>query len=397
MTRRSRRRARPTAIAALLAGALAVAALPALPAIAAALLPAAPDDAFYAIDLPPDGAPGDLLRAEELYSPAGYRLWAILYRSVGADGAPAAVSGLVLAPDAPAAAPRPIVSIAHGTTGIADACAPSRTPMQRLELTLAGQRLADRGWVVVATDYAGLGTPGIHPYLDGPTEGHNVLDALVAAQAIPEAGAGDSAVLSGVSQGGHATLWALRLAAESRPPVTIAGAVVAAPAGDLRAIAPWALGPDAGPASWRNDLYVATAWSETYGIPIDELLRPEMLPLAAEARESCTVRPPAYPLADGVTERADLVERLTANTAVGPSLAGPILYLQGDADEQIPVASARVTVDALCAAGTVVDYREYPGVNHAGSIYGGDRLDRAIDWIADRFAGLPATGTCPRG
>ena len=31
-------------------------------------------------------------------------------------------------------------------------------------------RLLARGWVVVATDYPGLGTPGPHPYLVGQSE-----------------------------------------------------------------------------------------------------------------------------------------------------------------------------------------------------------------------------------
>ena len=159
----------------------------------------------------------------------------------------------------------------------------------------------------------------------------------------------------------------------------------------------WALGPTAGPASWRNDLYVATAWSEIYGIPLDTLVTPAMLPLAEATRERCDVQPDAYPLRDGVTERADLVAFLDRNTPVGVPIAGPLLYLQGDADEQIPVESARATAAALCAAGTVVDYREYPGVNHAGSIYGGDRLAMAIDWMGDRFAGQAAIDTCAQG
>jgi hypothetical protein len=35
---------------------------------------------------------------------------------------------------------------------------------------------------VVQTDYEGLGTPGTHPYLNGPSEGRRVLDMVRAAR-----------------------------------------------------------------------------------------------------------------------------------------------------------------------------------------------------------------------
>ena len=36
--------------------------------------------------------------------------------------------------------------------------------------------MLDRGYVVAATDYPGLGTPEVHPYLVGTSEGHAVLE-----------------------------------------------------------------------------------------------------------------------------------------------------------------------------------------------------------------------------
>jgi len=38
-----------------------------------------------------------------------------------------------------------------------------------------------RGYVVVATDYEGLGDPGVHPYLVGVSEAYAVLDSVRAA------------------------------------------------------------------------------------------------------------------------------------------------------------------------------------------------------------------------
>ena len=42
----------------------------------------------------------------------------------------------------------------------------------------------NRGWVVVMTDYEGLGTRGPHPYLFGTSEARGVLDIVRAARAL---------------------------------------------------------------------------------------------------------------------------------------------------------------------------------------------------------------------
>src|SRR3954451_17425441 len=94
----------------------------------------------------------------------------ILYRSTGVKGKAVAVSGAVAIPKGKA--PKggwPVVSWAHGTTGIADSCAPSRdgaNPLSSYAYPLL-QRWLKAGYAVVRTDYEGLGAPGAHPYLIG--------------------------------------------------------------------------------------------------------------------------------------------------------------------------------------------------------------------------------------
>ncbi len=63
----------------------------------------------------------------------------------------------------------PVVSWAHGTTGIADACAPSRDPKGPYTFYAAKQFGAwlKAGYAVANTDYEGLGTPGVHPVPGG--------------------------------------------------------------------------------------------------------------------------------------------------------------------------------------------------------------------------------------
>src|SRR5262245_14976784 len=80
----------------------------------------------------------------------------ITYHSRSVKDADIEVTGLVAIPSTPPpAGGYPVISFAHGTTGIADECAPSRNPESE---ALLANALLDKGYLVVATDYEGLGT-----------------------------------------------------------------------------------------------------------------------------------------------------------------------------------------------------------------------------------------------
>jgi hypothetical protein len=79
---------------------------------------------------------------------------------------PGVASGIVLAATHLPAGPRPIIAWAHGTTGYAANCAPSLAadPFTAGALPALDQ-IISHGWVLVASDYIGLGTIGPQPYL----------------------------------------------------------------------------------------------------------------------------------------------------------------------------------------------------------------------------------------
>ncbi|MBB3287325.1 MULTISPECIES: lipase family protein [unclassified Rhizobium] len=85
------------------------------------------------------------------------------------------------------------------------------------------------GWVVVATDYPGLGTSGPHAYLVGNAAGYAVLDAVRAAQGVPRVGAGSRFAVWGLSQGAHAALLTGQVAGRYAPDLQLAGVIAAAP------------------------------------------------------------------------------------------------------------------------------------------------------------------------
>lgn len=99
------------------------------------------------------------------------------------------VSGSVSVPDGQAPEGGwPVISWAHGTTGVADACAPSTgsVPGSDGEYLRYINETIDRyvraGSAVVQTDYVGMGTPGVHPYINGDSEANAVPDIVTAAR-----------------------------------------------------------------------------------------------------------------------------------------------------------------------------------------------------------------------
>ncbi|KAA5604129.1 alpha/beta fold hydrolase, partial [Pseudomonas aeruginosa] len=93
------------------------------------------------------------------------------------------------------------------------------------------------GYVVVAPDYEGLGTPGIHPFLNVKSEAFSITDAVVATRNyLSQCNLLTSKkwVTVGHSQGGHAALGAAHYA--SRAQLDYKGTVAVAPASNLGSI-----------------------------------------------------------------------------------------------------------------------------------------------------------------
>lgn len=138
---------------------------------------------------------------------------------------------------------RKILTWAHGTTGIGDAGCPSTQPDPARELVtyfqsgsttqidygIPGlQKFIDEGWIVVATDYQGLGAPGVHQYTVNRT---NALDALNIVHAAREMdlGAGNKFGCIGWSQGGGTAAAIAELDADAYGDLELVGTVPMSP------------------------------------------------------------------------------------------------------------------------------------------------------------------------
>ena len=123
---------------------------------------------------------------------------------------------------------------AHGTVGLGDQCAPSHDVRENLP-PYGGQQL-ERGAVLVATDYEGLGTPGVPTSTVAVAEGHAVLDSIRAVAELPNVGPLGDVVLAGHSQGGRAALFAAEIAPKYAPELHLVGAAALAPGVELPAL-----------------------------------------------------------------------------------------------------------------------------------------------------------------
>lgn len=127
---------------------------------------------------------------------------------------------------------RPVVAWAHPTRAQTNV-APSSSSDPLLGMQPWLSTMINHGWDVVATDYAGLGTPGRQEYLNGLSEAHDVVFSVEAARSYHPALASAKWVAWGHSYGGHAVLWAAALASEIAPSLSLVGVAAAAPVAEL--------------------------------------------------------------------------------------------------------------------------------------------------------------------
>jgi hypothetical protein len=362
--------------------------------------PERPPEAFYQVPDPlPPGPPGSLIRATPIAaSPVipDSRAWAVLYHSRDFDGRDVAVSGLVVAP--PGAAPpegRTVVVWGHGSVGLADRCAPSRVGVMEVFGDPLGS-LLQQGVVVAATDYQGLGTPGLARSAIGLSAGHAVLDAARAARGL-DAGAGGRVVLHGHSEGGHAVLWAAELARSYAPELQVLGVAASAPGAELAAgLRVEAAAGMAGLTS--GAMLLVVAWSDAYRVPLD-VLTPAGRKAVGRVRSTCLLELAAGPPVVAVRPR-DLLTTppwpalLARNTPGKAATPAPLLIAQGADDDRVTPAVTRALVGRLCRLGDRVELRTYQGVGHFDVIRVAS-TDMVV-WTGERLAGRPTRSTCRR-
>lgn len=351
--------------------------------------------------------PGAILNVWPLIggSPDGGEAFRILYRSTGLNGEPIEVSGAIyIPPGAPPAGGRNVIAYAHPTSGVVEKCAPSLMP-DNAGLIWGLKSMLAKGYIVVATDYPGLGAPGIHPYLIGESEGRAVLDSVRAAVDLPRSGASNRFVVWGHSQGGHAALYTGELAKSYAPDLKLLGVAAAAPATYLIELF------DADGSSSAGKELTAMAiwsWSNIYKQPASSLVEANAMTAYETMAHDCIESVADFLALDQDERPLEKETFLKANPATTPPWEGimkknspgqrpagaPVFLAQGTADTIVRPAITKQFGKALCKQGVKVMFVEMPGVSH--TFVAKESVSTALKWMDDRFRGVPAPSVCGR-
>ena len=401
---------------------------------------------FYqsAMQMKAEGKLGQIIKKEKISTPVqGAQAWRIAYISSDLNDKRTISTGIVVAPlgQAPAEG-RPIISWSHGTTGNAQNCGPSQveSPARLLNqyFLVNGDSWTDYGlpsleqfikdgYVVVGTDYQGLGGGGRHQYAVAKTNGRDAINAARAAGSMKETGAGKKTIMIGWSQGAGSTVGASSQAAYIAQKGTAYDGLdmvgfVAMAVPDLAMYAPKTL-DEAGATQMVNDF--ATAWSGdvfafahmSMNLWGTQAAYPDKLQLSdvftdegAKVLDQIFLNKCVHVSTDtinfnfgstyknllrpqpknAVAWAQAIVDGSVDNTA---KPVAPVLILYGNKDTTLPPIMGKYYRDQVCAIGGNVARVQLPGdQNHfttppvSPPFY--------LPWIRDRISGKPAVDGC---
>lgn len=386
---------------------------------------------------------GELIKVEKIpTSMQGVDAWKIAYVSSDLHDNKTLVTAIIAAPQTPAPAEgRPIVAWAHGTTGTAQSCGPSQVlnPAQPLNqyLMVSGNSWTDfglpameafikAGYVIVATDYQGLGGGGRHQYAVANTQARDVINSIRAVSSFKDAHAGNRAVVYGWSQGGGATIAVAGLSdyiqkkGSARDGIDILGFVAMAPY-DMAVTIPEGELTDASATQYLQGLsgefsanifnfshYVQNLWGMDAAFPQlhlndiltdrgaaigDEILSRKCMHVVSDTLDYQYVDNYKLALRSPIKNAKAWVEAYKESSVKPVKPMAPVIIYFGTHDTTVPPVMGKLYREQMCKLGGNVTRIQLPGAQDhfttpavAEPYY--------IKWVADRFAGVPADQGC---
>lgn len=402
---------------------------------------------FYAsvMKMTPEGKLGQVIKQEAIAtSVTGARGWRIAYISSDISGRKTIATGLVVAPMGPApAGGRPVMSWAHGTTGAAQNCGPSQVidPAVPLnEYFLVGgnswtdygipsvEEFIKEGYVLVATDYQGLGGGGRHQYSVSATNGMDTLNAARAAVSMKETGANKKTLVYGWSQGGGAVIALAGMSEYIKQTGTVAdnldmiGFVAMAPQ-DLSILAPAGKLDQAAADQFFQDfqkLFLDNVFNFTHAtmyywgtqaafsnLKLSDIFTDEGVKVANEiyGNKCMHASSDTFNFNYGASY-ATLLKQTPANTLAwvqavqkgGVPVAKPVAPVQiyfGTKDTAVPPMMHQMYQDQICKLGGNVGRMQLPGEQSHFTTPGSSK-PFYLAWVKDRVAGKPLANACPQ-
>jgi len=310
-------------------------------------------------------------------------VYKLVYRTVDARGQPTQASGAVLAP-ADLSEPLPLLSYQHGTV-LVDADVPSAGGFEQI----VGIGFAAGGYFAVLPDLLGLGeSPGFHPYVHAASSATAVVDMIRAARSF----AADNGIelsgqvfLAGYSEGGYATLAALRaIEAEYADEIEVTAAAPMAGPYDLSGVMAEAFAGDKTHPSPYYLPYLVLAYDEIYDLydGPDAIFVPpyaELLPPLFDRRHTASTIDDLLPDVPSEILRPELVQRfetdprdplrlrLQENDVYDWTPRTPLRLYHCAGDKHVPPANTRLAYERFRERGAesveIVD--PFPFADHA--------------------------------
>ncbi|RDI63567.1 secretory lipase [Nocardia pseudobrasiliensis] len=367
----------------------------------AAIYPIADPDPFYAA--PGDIAnfkPGDVVRSRQIPQVLfpGSSAWQLVYRSTNSAGDPIAAVTTVLVPPG-GGHNQPLVSYQPFINALGLQCAPSHGLFTgEVKESVALNLLLARGWAVTVPDYLGPDSA----YGAARMGGRLVLDSARAIKRFKQIGLADSPLaLAGYSGGGMVTGFAAALAPDYAPELPIVGTALG---GVPENIGKLALDVSGNP----NPLF-GLGFAGAIGLEreypkdmsLDKWLNPAGLALRDRMSNACTEQI----IADAANKKftdffngtpddvnATQVHILHANSLeTFDGIPRTPIYQWHGTNDVVSPQLVREVVARYCHAGTPIQLDMLPGADHGTGML---NAPRAIDYLADRFAGRPAPSNC---
>ena len=391
----------------------------------------------------PNGKLGQILKIEKIKtSIANAQAWRIAYVSSDVSERKTISTALVVAPIGKyQSGGRPVMAWAHGTTGSAQNCGPSQildpaVPLNQYFL-LSGNSWSDyglpgvnefirEGYVVVGTDYQGLGGGGKHQYSVAASNARDVINSIRAVNTMNDTGAGKKAIVYGWSQGGGATLAAASIpnyieqSGTAADNIKILGFVAMAP-DDLAVRAPDGTIDQAGAdklfagleSQFSDNIFNFThlamfLWGTQAAFPnlkltdlftddgakiIDTMFTNKCMHVASDTFNFLYGSNYKKLLKQPENTQA-WAEALLKGSVSPVKPVAPVMIYFGDKDTTVPPIMGKLYQEQMCKLGGNVGRAQLPGEqNHfttpdvAKTYY--------LPWVKDRFAGVPLKNACP--
>jgi pimeloyl-ACP methyl ester carboxylesterase len=323
----------------------------------------------------------------------------IRYKMAAVNGGLTEANALIFVPkSAPPAAGWPVIVWAHGTTGVADACAPSQNFEKLGDPQVISDLLATDS-VVIAPDYEGLDAPGVHPYYSRSSHAQAVLSALRASSTLSDIPQSGVWAVMGHSQGGNVALAAAELAGELGGAYRLVGVAAYAPGSNFQLVSDTAFAAidsfsRAGDIQSAAQILFLINYNGAFvahGVqaqipsfdpaPLFGLKMQALLPLAltdtdctqfanALASDLRTFLQAGNSILSYPGVRRDwyldpaAARQLAANSVGLVKITSPVLVVQGSRDFEVPAQATDALVASMRASGNAISYNLIAGASH---------------------------------